>query len=192
MAQLSEQVHIGDSAKATLRTHLEICLYRLAWEHATNARAVCPGDDELDHALRAIILAAACLEAFINLEGMAAYGLNWDDYESGRARPCGRRPSVEDKWLEVTARITGGQTFEKGKQPFQGFHQLVRLRDYVLHYKAPYKAAVPHGLRGSTQYVAEARAKLDAQAAQMVVKSMKGMLVQFHDLTGQTLPKWVT
>lgn len=180
-------VTMSGSISAKMRTPLEPTLYRLAMDHASHIRD--PDADDLDHSLQATILSVACLEAFINWVGMSAFGNEWDDYEAGKSQNRKRhRPTLEDKWVEVTRKHTSGQTFVRGRQPFQGFKRLVSLRDYILHYKAGFIEPVPTP-KGN---VTEARAHIDHQSAQRATDVMKLMLLEFHRLSNVQAPAWIT
>ena len=165
------------SVSVRMRTGLWIILYRLAIEHASKAgEAHQMGSDgaegELDHALQTIVLAAACLEAFIN---------SWDGKEDDKSR-------LEDKWIEVTKRLSGGETFERGAQPFQKLKRLIRLRNYILHYKASFAPPV----KTPVGNISEFRAKINHTSANQAVSSMRNMLIHFHELCNLPLPQWVT
>lgn len=154
-------------------------------------------NDELKHTIRTIILAAACLEAFINQEGIKILDREFYWYDKGQIDVCGRDlsnsgrrgyPNLEDKWCEVTERI-GGRQFDKGKTTFQDFSKLVDLRNEILHYKAISAPPVPSPPWGN---VTPERARFNALAARDAVKVMKEMLQEFHALTSQNPPAWIT
>ncbi len=190
--KLTGEMTSSGSLSVKMRSQLEINMYRLAVEHAVEAckshkMATEDANIELDHSLRAIILAAACLEAFINSEGISVYGSEWEGYESGTIRPKGR-PNLEVKWFEVTARRTGGPTFCKGRLPYQGLIDLIRSRNYILHYKSPMSPPVSSSIGNVT----EARACINLGSARSAVDTMKSMLVKFHELVRADIPTWVT
>lgn len=188
------------SASYSVRTAIEKILYDLAYLHAIDAETARQGNkanDELEHTIQSIILSAACMEAFINQEGIKALKQEFYRYDKGQIDIWGNDlnrgdkeysyPSLESKWCEITERISGKQ-FDKGKYPFQGFHELVNLRNEILHYKAMSGPPVHVPSRGN---ITPERAKFTSKAAQDAVKSMKGMLEEYHTLTGKKLPVWI-
>jgi hypothetical protein len=189
------------SVSATVRTGVEMKLYDLACQHAAAAQAACKSgnhEEELSSSIQAIILAAACMEAFINQEAISVLGPHdFDKYDSGHIDAHCKLlsekrgyPSLEDKWCEITERISN-KTFDKGKQPFQGFHELVELRNKVLHYKGISAQPVLSPWQGVERSVTPERGKLTAELAQNVVNSIRGMLQEYHIFCGKQLPQWV-
>jgi hypothetical protein len=194
------QLGLKVNASVTTRTAFEIKLYEFAHEHATNAgtaRRSSALDDELKHTIQAIILAIGCLEAFINQEGIETLGQDFYEYDKGNIDVCGKElkrkrgyRSLEDKWCEITSRISNKQ-FDKGRSPFQDFQELVDLRNEILHNKAISAAPVPSPWPDVPGAVTPQRAKFNSKEAQKAVGTMKEMLVQFHSLTGKQLPDWI-
>ena len=194
------QISLKTSASYAVRTLIEKILYELAIQHATDAETANKSgtrNDELSHALRAIILATACMEAFINQEAIKILKQEFHAYDKGDIDIWGNlikkargHPSLEDKWCEITKRITNKQ-FDKSNQSFRGFHELVNLRNEILHYKAMSAEPVPSPWQNVPGSVTPERAKFTAKAAHNAVKSMKDMLKEFHRLTCKQLPEWV-
>lgn len=194
------KVGLKASASVTVRTLIEKILYELAYQHATDAEIASKKktrNDELSHTIQAIILATACMEAFINQEAIDMLKQDFYKYDQGyidvRGNTLTQRrgyPSLEDKWCEITERI-GNKQFDKGKQPFQGFHKLVELRNELLHYKATSAPPVPSPWQDVPGSVTPERAKFTAKAAMDAVESMRAMLEQFHVLTGKRKPVWL-
>ena len=188
------------SASYGVRTAIEKILYELAQQHAADAETACKSskrNDELNDAIQTIILAAACLEAFINQEAIEVLGQDFDAYDKGYIDAWGktykkrrRYPSLEDKWFDITKRIRG-QQFKKGEQPFKGFKKLVGLRNDILHYKGRLAAPVPSTCHHIDGVIPPERAKFTAKAAKDAVESMGAMLEQFHILTGKQKYEWI-
>ncbi len=168
-----------------MRTPLEPILYRLAWEHISHIDE--PQTDPLEHPIQAIILSVACLETFINAIGMVTLGVGWDNYEAGHGPGQDHRPRLADKWIEITKHQNDGKTFGRGDRLFQEFTGLIRLRNYILHYKSPFTSPVPT----SKGNVTEARALINDDSARKAVVVMKEMLQEFHRLSGGQAPDWV-
>ncbi len=188
------------SASYGVRTAIEKILYELAQQHAADAEMACESgkrNDELNDAIRAIILATACLEAFINQEAIEVLGQDFDKYDKGCVDAWGKNykkrrgyPSLEEKWFEITKRI-GNKEFDKGKKPFQDFHELVELRNEILHYKGISAAPVPSTCHPVPGVIPPERAKFTAKAAKNAVESMRAMLEKFHILTGKQKYEWI-
>jgi len=197
--QATVQAGIKASALRTVRTAIERILYDLACQHAASAEAACKKGDhkeELSHSIQAIMLAAACMEGFINQEAIKMLGPEFYRYDKGcidvHCTLIQKRgyPSLEDKWCEITEGISNKQ-FDKGKQPFKGFHKLVELRNEILHYKATSAQPVPSPWKDTPGVVTPERARFTAKVAQDAVKSMYEMLEKFHTLIGKQLPEWI-
>ena len=199
--EASTTIGINVSAKCEVRTLIEKMLYELANQHASDAKEAHENgklsNSELSHSLQTIILAAACLEAFINQKAIEILKEEFALYDKGIIDAYGKKlppksghPGLENKWCDITKRICG-RTFNRGEQPFQDFNELLELRNYILHYKATSVPPVPSPRKDISGYVTSERAKLTSQTAQEAVKSMKEMIKEFHDLTKQKLPNWV-
>lgn len=120
----------------TMRSALEGRFLSLAREHARQSKAAAEAGDhsrELDDALRAIILAAGCLEAFINAAHLQAGGEPFPESD--------RTPTVR-KWIDVTRNISRGRTFAEDSEVVEGLKWLFGLRNYLLHYKAGFEPPV--------------------------------------------------
>ena len=159
--KLHDNVIVSDFATADVRTLIEKHLYDLACLHsidATNANKNSDPNDELKHSIQTIILSTACLEAFINQECIRILGQEFYRYDKGQidiyGNPIAKNtklkiyPRLESKWCEITERICN-KKYDKGKQPFQGFHKLINLRNEILHYKAISSAPVYVPQRGN-------------------------------------------
>jgi len=199
----SATAHLGiaTSASYAVRTAIEKVLYGLAQQHAADAEVACKNgerNDELNHAIQGVILAAACLEAFINEEAIHLLDKQFNDYDMGKVDAHGNTlskirgyPKLEEKWCEITERVSGGKKFKKGKPPFKDFQKLVGLRNYILHYKGRAVAPVPPTCHHVPGVVPPERAKFTAKAVQEAVKSMKAMLEEFYSMTCKQQPEWI-
>jgi hypothetical protein len=175
-------------------------LYGLAQQHAADSEIACKSskrNDELNDAIQAIILATACLEAFINQEAIQVLGQDFETYDKGYIGAWGKTykkgrgySNLEDKWFEITNRISNKQ-FNKGEEPFQSFHKLVELRNEILHYKGIPAASVPSTCHHVSGVIPPERAKFTAKAAKDAVESMRAMLEKFYVLTGKQKSAWI-
>jgi hypothetical protein len=195
---LKNGIKLSASPEAEVRTAIEKILYELAQQHTINAEQASEKEqrsDELRYTIQSIILATACLEAFINQEATQILGEDFEAYDKGNidawGKPKGKRdyPSLEDKWFEITKRI-GNKEFNKGNKPFQDFHELVELRNEILHYKGKPSSA-PSPWPEAKGLVTSERVKFTAKAARYTVETMQAMLEQFYILTGKKKYVWV-
>jgi len=140
---------------------------------------------ELMHSLTAIVMANLCLEAYIN--EIAALRIR----EVGRKEQwerCVRLPLVS-KWLEVTRLTTNThQTFDDCEELFSSFRELVRLRNYAVHYKMRFKGPC---VRRGPYVLPEAHAKLNAKEAIKAVETIRNMIRKFHEFDLSKPPAWV-
>ena len=82
-----------------------------------------------NNSIIAIITSAQALEAFINVEAESRLSPSlWTAVE---------KLNIVEKWLVVT-RLATNEEWDKGKQPFQDFQSLVKLRNGLVHYKPKY------------------------------------------------------
>jgi hypothetical protein len=117
------------------RLPLSPVMYQLACRLALLAKSEAPPyQPTMALPMGAVIHAAASLEAFLN-EAISAYS---------EARPEIAGPleaidrlEVDGKWL-VAAHLVYGRSFAKGEEPFQSFSALVKLRNALVHYRAPF------------------------------------------------------
>ena len=112
------------------------------------------------------ILSTAALEAHINTIGRdGLHGKDYDHFE---------RLSLEAKWLFLP-RFMGLEPFDPGRQPFQGFSRLIKLRDKLVHYKGMkeewisgqpprFLATIGLTLRDSTKAIETAKGMITALA----------------------------
>jgi hypothetical protein len=197
---VTTSIGIKVSVSVAVRTAIERILYGLAQQHTADAEMACKSgkrNDELNDAIRTIILATACLEAFINQEAIQVLDQDFDAYDKGFIDAWGKTyrkrrgyPTLEDKWFEITNRISNKQ-FNKGEEPFQSFHKLVELRNEILHYKGIPAAPVPSTCHHVPGVIPPERAKFTAKAAKAAVESMRAMLEKFHILTGKQKQAWI-
>lgn len=72
------------------------------------------------------ILCAASLEAYINSRAKETF--------TGKRLQYFERLPLEGKWLFLP-KILGYEVFDLGKEPFQSFSKLIKLRNVLVHYK---------------------------------------------------------
>jgi hypothetical protein len=106
-----------------------------AWERAAAARV--RGEPEEGHALTAVILAAAALEAFLNELVIVASRRSGSvahvtEFSTVLADMDNSRASVRSRFF-VARILLPGPHFDKGRRPYQDLDLRFALRDHVLH-----------------------------------------------------------
>jgi Endodeoxyribonuclease RusA len=132
---------MGDDCSRTVsvRPTLESIFLYIAWEAVQDAEAqetdwrrtqfVAAGLKMQDQTMITIAILVQALEAFINIQAKERLsGALWDSVE---------RLEIRKKWMVVTRLLTGTE-WERSKQPYQIFEQLVTLRNALVHYKPTY------------------------------------------------------
>lgn len=131
---------------------------------------------ETSWACSSIISSAIGCEAYIN-EFMMERIDEWESLE---------KLGPKNKWIIVAKMITG-KTFDKGKEPFQSFSKLIRLRNDLVHFKTeklvwdPRKERAPKGIAG----------ELSARNAKIFFNAAAGMIRTIHEFEGSGVPGWV-
>jgi len=138
----------------------------------------------MEHAATVHILSAAALEAHIN--GQA------DSLIGGGKVPNGRkllehfdRLPLDGKWL-LLPRFLGMPGFDPGAQPFQGFTELVKLRNDLMHYKPKKEDWKSLEL---PDFIKELG--LNLARAEYSLKAAKGMIESLATQLGQKTPYWL-
>jgi len=192
MEKKSEDFGKGEErASIAMAANLEESAFKSALQQAEEARRYAQGEKQDDierdlmHSLTAVVMANVCLEAYINQ--IAALRIR----EIGRKEQwerCERLP-LPSKWLEVTRLTTDThQTFDEYQEPFSSFRELVRLRNYAVHYKMEFKG--PCGRRGPYM-LTEAHAKLNAKEATKAVETVRNTIRKFHQFDLSKPPTWI-
>jgi hypothetical protein len=192
MDKKSEDFGKGEErASIEMAANLEESAFKSALQQAEEARRYGQGETQDDierdlvHSLTAIVMANVCLEAYINM--IAALKIR----EIGRKEQWERceRLSLTSKWLEVTRLTTNThQTFDEYQEPFSSLRQLVRVRNYAVHYKMEFKGA--SGRRGPFM-LTEAHVKLNAKEATKALETVRNVIRKFHEFDLSKPPSWI-
>jgi hypothetical protein len=138
-----------------------------------------------------VILTVACLEAYLN-EFLSLRRLMEPDKWGSPSSRLSRR--LEERWLEAP-RIFSGNTFDKGREPFQSFHSLVCLRNNLIHYDAQFRTRkeFPSGvikqLKSKFAFAYEGNADwtsqvLNLECSRWACRTTKAMVKRFHEFVG--------
>lgn len=126
-----------------------------------------------DGAMTAVVAVAQGLEAFINVQ--ASQRLSRTLLEA--VEPLG----LETKWRVVTLLATG-QEWDRGRQPFQDFCTLVKLRNALVHYKPRFQVK-PELIAGT-----EFQSQFTGGIARRYFSCMCSMLAGFFAKAGEEAP----
>jgi hypothetical protein len=123
------------------------------------------------------ILCVATLEAHVN--SVSAETLK------GRDRDQFERLALEAKWLFLP-KLLGYRGFDPGRQPYQGFSNLLKYRNELVHYKGLKEewiyGAVPQFLR---------KIGLTIEQAQQSIKCTEGMIRKLCEMRKVEAPFWL-
>ncbi len=123
------------------------------------------------------ILCSASLEAHVNYQAERALPkAEWEQFE---------RLSLEAKWL-LLPRLLGLTPFNPGVEPYQGFVNLVRYRNALVHYKTKREEWVPPGIPSFLRKLG-----LDEDAAERSMKAAAGMIGELAVQLGEGRPRWL-
>ncbi len=153
-------------------------LWQLAQEHMNKAQ-ISSDPVEMQQAIAAVVMAGACLEAYIN--AVLSEQLHWSDDKL-------REKTLEGKWEAIAQEF--GQPFDKGMRPFQDLHWLVDLRNYVLHYK--YKPKFTEPVQTKAGRVPEVRARLNKAASKRAVETCRTLVTELCRRRRIALPSWLS
>lgn len=128
----------------------------------------------------AVILAVACAEAFIN-QVASEHLEGW-----GRAED---RMQLGSKWLLVPRLIAGKPVFSRGTEPFQGFAEVVKARNALVHPRP--SETFYEGRAGLLRAVLESEQRRDARRGRWACTVVRQMLLAFGNATGIETPDWV-
>jgi len=77
-----------------------------------------------------IILATACLEAFLNGLGFEHFPKLWEKIE---------KLSLKSKWQLFSTLKNNKNFFDAGREPYQSLGRLINYRNWLIHFKTQYK-----------------------------------------------------
>lgn len=136
-------------------------------------------DRAVEASRSAVILAVAALEAFIN--------------EAAREIPSWGREEdnmrLRSKWIVVPALLSGGATFDRGAQPFQGFHLLVKLRNSLVHPK-PEEKIFEGDASLLVAFMSKPALDVTPEDGRRACQTARKMILEFCRLIGSDAPSW--
>ena len=125
------------------------------------------------------ILNALCLEAYVNK--IALNRLNpkssFEDFD---------RLSLEGKWFFLPSLIKGHRTFDKGTSVFQGFKNIIKRRNNLVHFKGKnedWRGYLP------PQFFEDLGLKIEY--AQESCSTVKNMIRKLCEYCSMAIPKWL-
>jgi hypothetical protein len=124
------------------------------------------------------ILSASSAEAHINIKAQGRlHGRDWDAFE---------RLSVDAKWLFLP-KLLGLPGFESGRQPFQGFDSLLRIRNRLVHYHIH---AEPWDSPGVPEFLTALG--LNVELGERSLEAVRGMVSELAHQFREEAPSWLT
>jgi hypothetical protein len=126
-----------------------------------------------DQTMIAIVNLVRALEAFINIQAKERLSSAlWDSVE---------RLEIRKKWMVVT-RLLSGTEWERGRQPYQLFEQLVTLRNVLAHYKPTY------GETAEIMPRSDFEGQLTGALARRYFDTAYNMMAEFFSKVGEEVP----
>lgn len=163
--------------------------FRSCRQHAIEAeKLVSSGDkqgsvaklDEIyQERANAIILGAACLEAFINDLGFEHFPKLWKNVES---------LSLTAKWQLYLVLKGKNDLFDPGREPYQSLVQLKKSRDKMMHFKGDYKKVrqMTNGVITHTEHDLRREFVCD------LPNRLEQLIQELCEATALPIPPWLT
>jgi hypothetical protein len=124
------------------------------------------------------ILCVACAEAHINAQAQTHLrGRDWDAFE---------RLPVDAKWLFLP-KLLRQLGFDPGAEPFQGFNELLRVRNRLVHFRLHKEPWNSPGVPGFVTGLG-----LTLESAERSLNSVDGMVTELARQLRQDRPHWLT
>jgi hypothetical protein len=136
-------------------------------------------DRAVEASRAAVILAVASLEAFIN--GVGADLPSWSEEDDWS--------KLEEKWLMVPARMANGRTFDRGRNPYQDFRKLVRLRNRLVHPR-PREDTFTGPLSLILAMGPSSELDVTSRDGREACRLARAMILEFCKLVGWRPPNW--
>jgi len=129
-----------------------------------------------NQAVTAVVMLVAALEAFINTEAHERLSkVMWEAIE---------RLDVRNKWI-VVSRLATGKEWDRGKEPYQGFHKLVSLRNDLVHYKPKFDE------KGDFEFSRWFNEQFTGSTVRKFLGASEEMIKEFFSMIGEPVPDWV-
>jgi hypothetical protein len=123
------------------------------------------------------IMCVACLEAYINIVAKDSFGGKCLDYFE--------RLPLEAKWLYMPS-LMNKAVLDPGREPFQSFSMLIKIRDKLIHYKPTFEDYEGKLFPG---YVDELH--LSVSAGELSVNLVPKLVEAICTQIGRRPPSWI-
>ncbi len=185
-----EQFIVRDNEYYT-RLHVEPIFYRGCYYHAKKAEELVisiTNDTEFAHSLdeiyqeraTAIILGAACFEAFINGLGFENYPEVWKQIENlDLKKKCAVYYSLSGK---------DSSLFNKGKEPYKSLISLIDYRNNLVHFKKIYKKSTQE----NHEYITNTEKQLSREFVRYLPENLRNCIIEICNVKSTPIPEWVT
>lgn len=151
------------------RPHPEALYYHIAVESMAEAQVVKEPWLRAQAIARTLVFSALCLEAYAN---QRLYDLGLGDHESA---------SLENKWRNLPRLAGATSQFDESRMPFQGFKELVQLRNRRLVHFHPKEEIINGVARPARAYHSDLFQDVDL--ATRAVGSMTDMIKEYRRMT---------
>lgn len=167
-----------------MHPHPESLYYHIALDTLTAAKSETDEFRTKQLVCTSLVFSALCLEAFINQQ-FAEHSGTANILEDDDHLP------LETKWLMLPLLLGASETFNKGKQPYQTFRELISLRNHRLVHFKPAKETRISGENYKKEYFGEVIGSLNM--ADKYVVCVAEMIRELSRLTnGKTvIPKFL-
>lgn len=165
------------------RFHAEPVFFRAMIKHCRRAKdlSIEPNsqlDEVYEERLQAVVNAAACVEAFVNVVALERVP-QWERYEI--LQP-------EAKWHLCLLSHGKPDIFDAGREPYQTFGKVVELRNRWLHYKKPFERS--RVASGTTITWLEAR--MSQSFVALLPVRVKQLIEELCGAIEYPLPSWLS
>ncbi len=136
-------------------------------------------DEVYQERANAIVLGAACLEAFINHLGYDTFAKYWDSVE---------KLSLTDKWKIYLALAGKGDKFNSGKEPYQSLSKLRKSRDLIMHSKSLFQKVTQNKNKTFTHTEIDMPRKFVHELPSRI----EDLIRELCEATELSIPVWLT
>lgn len=136
-------------------------------------------DEIYQERANAIVLGAACLEAFINHHGYDTFSKSWESVE---------KLSLVDKWQKYLALSGKGVTFNSGKQPYQSLSKINKSRNFIMHSKGKPKKVT----QNNHKTITHTEHDMPRVFVHELPKRIEDLIRELCEATDLSIPVWLT
>ena len=168
------------------RFFAEAIFFRGCRQHAIKAEelaqderpSVMKLDEVYQERANAIVLGAACLEAFINHHGYDTFPKFWER----------KKLSLVNKWQKYFALAGKGDTFNSSKETYHSLSQLMKSRNLIMHSKGfPTKVT-----QNETETITQTEIDMPRKFVHELPSRIEDLIRELCEATELSIPVWLT